>query len=159
MKQKMLSALLLFVLGLTGLQAQEVTATSGGKASGSGGSVSYSVGQVFYTTQTGTNGYLIQGIQQPYEILVESEAEVENIQLACSAYPNPTDDILVLYIENPDVKNLSYQLFDTKGTLLENVKVTGNQTNISMKERVPAIYFLKVSNTQKVVKSFKIIKR
>jgi hypothetical protein len=40
---------------------------AGGEATGSGGSVSYSVGQVVYTTNTGINGSVAQGVQQPYE--------------------------------------------------------------------------------------------
>jgi len=45
-KRLKLSAVLLLGLGLTGLQAQESVNATGGNASGSGGSVSYSVGQV-----------------------------------------------------------------------------------------------------------------
>ena len=50
------------------LSAQENTVASGGKATGSGGTVSYSVGQVVYTTNAGTNGSLSQGVQQPYVV-------------------------------------------------------------------------------------------
>jgi hypothetical protein len=53
-KKAKLSAVLLFWLGITGLQAQATVSTTGGNASGIGGSVSYSVGQVFYTTYSGT---------------------------------------------------------------------------------------------------------
>jgi TRAP-type uncharacterized transport system substrate-binding protein len=37
-------------------QAQENANTSGGVATGSGGTVAYSIGQVAYTTNTGSNG-------------------------------------------------------------------------------------------------------
>ncbi|MCB0409870.1 MAG: hypothetical protein KDD29_06595, partial [Flavobacteriales bacterium] len=50
--------------------AQENTVSSGGDALGVGGSASYSVGQVVYTTHTGVNGSIAQGVQQPYEISV-----------------------------------------------------------------------------------------
>jgi len=53
---------------MIGLQAQETIPASGGKASGSGGTASYSFGQVVYTTYTGTNGLVAQGVQQPFEI-------------------------------------------------------------------------------------------
>ena len=65
-----LSAALLLGFGLTGLQAQTSVNAIGGDATGSGGSVSYSVGQVVYTTNKGTNGSVVEGVQQPYEILV-----------------------------------------------------------------------------------------
>jgi hypothetical protein len=158
-KKLKLSAILLFGFGFAGLQAQQFIATSGGNASGSGGSASYSVGQVVYTSQTGANGTLIQGILQPYEISVLSGMEETVISLVCSAYPNPTTDMLVLHIENMDKRSLWFHLYNVKGNLLESAKIIDNKTTIPMKERAPAIYFLKVTDNKKEVKSFKIIKR
>ncbi|MGC8754863.1 MAG: hypothetical protein ACP5QJ_07625, partial [Thermosulfidibacteraceae bacterium] len=74
-KKLKLSAVLLLGLGLTGLQAQESVNATGGNASGNGGTVAYSVGQVVYTTNTGTNGSVAQGVQQPFEISVVSGIE------------------------------------------------------------------------------------
>jgi hypothetical protein len=71
-KELKLSAILLFGLGLTGLKAQESINAAGGNTTGSGGSASYSVGQVVYTTNTGTNGSVAQGVQQAYEIPTET---------------------------------------------------------------------------------------
>ncbi|RLD56213.1 MAG: T9SS C-terminal target domain-containing protein, partial [Bacteroidetes bacterium] len=77
----------LLFLGLSNLQAQEVIPATGGEASGSGGSASYTVGQVVYTTNTGTNGNSVsQGVQQPYEIsVVTGIAEAKDINLEVSA--------------------------------------------------------------------------
>ena len=78
-----LSVTFLLGLGLTGLQAQEAVLASGGDTSGSGGSISYSVGQVVYTTNTGTSGYSVaEGVQQPYEISVVTSLDKSiNIKL------------------------------------------------------------------------------
>ena len=158
-KKLKLSAVLLFGLGLTGLQAQETIPATGGNASGSGGSASYSVGQVIYTTNTGTNGSVAQGVQQPFEISeVTGIEQAKGINLNCSAYPNPTTDFLMLKVENYDKENLSYQLYDISGKLLENKKVTGTETSIVMSNLVPATYFVKVTEGNKEVKTFKIIK-
>ena len=64
--KKLLIATLL--LGAFQTQAQEAVATAGGDASGTNGNVSYTVGQVVYTTNTGTTGSVAQGVQQPFEI-------------------------------------------------------------------------------------------
>jgi len=80
-KRLKLCALLLFGLGLTGLQAQESVNAAGGNASGSGGTVSYTVGQVVYTTKTGTNGSVAEGVQQAYEIS-DPTGEVSNFLYA-----------------------------------------------------------------------------
>jgi hypothetical protein len=158
-KRLKLSALFLLGLGSTGLQAQETIPATGGNALGSGGSMSYSVGQVVYTTNTGTNGSVAQGVQQPYEIsIVIGIEEAKGIKLTISAFPNPTTDFLTLKVENYDKENLSYQLFDMQGKFLENKKITDNQTSIVISNLVPATYFVKVTEGNKEVKTFKIIK-
>lgn len=158
-KRLKLSAVLLLGLGLTGLQAQETIPATGGNATGSGGSASYSVGQVVYTTNTGTNGSVAQGVQQPFEISVVTGIEqTKGINLSVSAYPNPATDFLMLKVENYDNGNLSYQLFDMNSKLLQNKKVTSNQTSIVMSNLVPATYFVKVIQENKEVKTFKVIK-
>ena len=158
-KRLKLRALLFLGLGLTGLQAQTSVNATGGNASGSGGSASYSVGQLAYTTNTGTNGSVSEGVQQPFEIsIVTGIEEAKGINLSVSAYPNPTTDYLTLSIGEFDISNLSYQLYDMNGKLLQNEKITGNQTSIAMGNLVPANYFVKVIQGNKEVKTFKIIK-
>ena len=158
-KRLKLSAVLLLGLGLTGLQAQTSVNATGSNASGSGGSASYSVGQVTHKTHTGTNGSVAQGVQQPFEISVVTAIEqAKGINLSVSAYPNPTNDYLTLSIEEFEISNLSYQLYDMYGKLLQSEKITGNQTSIVMSNLVPANYFVKVVKANKEVKTFKIIK-
>jgi len=158
-KRLKLSAVLLLGLGLTGLQAQTSVNATGTNASGSGGSASYSVGQVVYTTNTGTNGSVSEGVQQPFEIsVVTGLEEAKGINLSVTAYPNPTTDYLTLSIADFDASKLSYQLYDMNGKLLQNEKITGNQTSIVMSNLVPATYFVKVIQGNKEVKTFKINK-
>ena len=161
-KKLKLSVVLLLGLGLTGLQAQENVNATGGNALGSGGSSSYSVGQLVYTTNTGTNGSVAQGVQQPYEIsVVTGLEEAKGINLSVSAYPNPTTDYLTLSIDASttlSIQSMSYQLYDMNGKLLQNEKISGSQTSIVMSNLVPATYFVKVVQGNKEVKTFKIIK-
>ncbi|MFA5773006.1 MAG: T9SS type A sorting domain-containing protein [Thermoplasmata archaeon] len=158
-KKVKLCTVLLLGLGLTGLHAQEAIPATGGNASGSGGSVSYSVGQVVYTTNTGQTGSVAQGVQQPYEIsIVNGITEAKGITLQCSAYPNPATNFVKLKIENFELLTLNFQLYDINGKLLKNKKIEGNETSIVMSNLVPATYFLKVIQSNKEVKTFKIIK-
>jgi len=158
-KKLKLSAVLLLGLGLSVLHAQETISATGGNALGSSGSVSYSIGQVVYTTNTGSNGSVAQGVQQPYEISVVIGLEkAKGINLTCTAYPNPTTDFLTLKVESYDKENLSYQLFDINGKLLASKILLENEATISMTNLVPATYFLKVNQGVKEVKTFKITK-
>jgi len=87
--------LLLSGFGTTILQAQVTIPASGGNATGSGGTVSYTVGQIQYNTYSGTNGTVSQGVQQPYEIsVVTAIKNTGEITLECIVYPNPTRGLL-----------------------------------------------------------------
>jgi hypothetical protein len=161
MKYKRFTQCTLFIsiISLAVLQAQEVIPATGGNASGSGGLASYSVGQVVYQSYTGTSGSISEGVQQSYEIaVVTAVKETKGINLSVTAYPNPTTDYLTLSINEFDISNLSYQLFDMQGKLLQSEKITGNQTSIVMSNFIPASYLLKIIEGKKEVKTFKIIK-
>jgi hypothetical protein len=158
-KRIKLCAVILLGLGLTGLYAQEAIPASGGDATGSGGSLSYSYGQVVYFTNTGTNGSVIEGVQQPYEIsIVTGIQQASDIKLFCTVYPNPATDLLTLEVEIADNENLFYQLYEINGKLLVRKKLIDTKTIISMANLAPATYFLKITDNQKVIKTFKIIK-
>jgi len=158
-KRLKLSCLLLFGYGLSGLQAQTSINTSGGNISGSGGSASYSVGQAVYTSITGASGSALQGVQQPYEIYVVTGVDdAQAIALEVAAYPNPTASDLIISIKGLEDPNFSYLLYDMQGKLIKNAKIKDNQTNIGMKNLVPGTYFLKVIQSNKEIKTFKIIK-
>jgi len=158
-KKVKLSVFLLLGLSLTGLNAQQAVPAAGGNDSGSGGSVTYTVGQVLYITNFATNGSVAHGVQQPYEISVVNGLEEANgINLICSVYPNPAVDLLILKIENYDTKKLSYQLYNSNGKLLENKKITCNKTSISIGNYTSSTYFLKLTDNNKEIKVFKIIK-
>ena len=58
-------SLFLATLSVGFLQAQQSAVASGGNASGVGGTVSYSVGQVLYTTASGVGGSVVQIFKQP----------------------------------------------------------------------------------------------
>lgn len=161
MKHKILvfSTLLLFGPGLTGVYAQSAILTAGGNTSGSGGSVSYSVGQVVYTTNTGSGGSEVQGVQQPYEISIVTGLDAgKAISMKCSVYPNPATKFVTLKVENYKTKDLAFQLYDVSGKLLENKKIDADATNIDLHNLVISTYFLKVTQNNKEINVFQIIK-
>lgn len=158
MKKKILTVVVLVVFGLTGLHAQQAITTTGGEASGSGGTVSYTLGQVVYNTHNGTNGSVAEGVQQPYEISAITGIEETGIGLEMSAYPNPVTEFIKLKVESEKFEKLKYQLYDINGKLLDSEIITGSETTINMGSFIPSTYFLRVVNNNQVVKLFKIIK-
>jgi hypothetical protein len=101
-----------------------------------------------------------EGVQQPFEIsVVTAVEEAKDFTLEFVVYPNPATDFVVLKIGDYEPENLSYYLYDNGGKLIEKTKIQGSETNISMQALSPATYFLKVSEKNKVLKTFKIIKK
>jgi hypothetical protein len=157
--KRILLLLLVGFLCLVIVQGQSTNPATGGNASGAGGTVSYTIGQLVYTTNTGTGGSLAQGVQQPFEISVVTAIEqTKDIILICSVYPNPTTDFLILSIENYDSDKFSYRLYDINGNILEYKRIVDNETRITMGNHAPGTYFIKITDYNKKVKTFKIIK-
>ena len=155
--KKVKLSVLLLGLGLTA-QAQQATTATDGNASGSGGTVAYSVGQIVYTTNTGTTGSVAQGVQQAYEISIVLGIEDNSINLELIAYPNPTTNFLTLNVGKAVLSTLNFQLYDISGKLIESRKIISSTETIGMENLPSATYFLKVVNNNQEVKTFKIIK-
>jgi hypothetical protein len=162
MKQQRKILSIFFLLGfcVAIVQGQQTIPATGGNAIGSGGSVSYSIGQILYNTISGTNGMVVQGVQQPYEIsVVTAIRNTEDFSLKCSVYPNPTGGITKLVFESPDFENMRYKLFDINGVLLQEKEVESKEEEISLENLSASVYFLKVMKNDLEVKVFKIVKR
>jgi hypothetical protein len=143
---------------MSGVFAQESSNSAGGDASGAGGSVAYSIGQVVYTTNTGSSGSVAQGVQHAYEIFSVGIHETELI-ISLYVYPNPTADNLTLEIKDFNNEKLAYQLTDIQGKLIFDGQVIEAQTILDMSGLAPATYFVDVlSLDNQRIQSFKIIK-
>lgn len=151
---------LLIVLLALRTSGQSTATTTGGTATGSGGSVTYTAGQTAFSILSGTNGFIVQGVQQPYEISVVTSIEnTEEISLAYSVYPNPTGGIIKLVIKSFGDGNFSYQLYSLTGAIIMDGKVFGEETQISMESCFSATYFLRIMRDGHEVKVFKIVKK
>ncbi len=157
MKNTTLVACLLFATQL--IYSQETISVSGGEAAGSGGSSSYSVGQMVYTTSVG-NGTVNQGVQQVEIVLLTlSNPELTAVNLTAVTYPNPTSDYVVLAISDANLTDLSYTLYDLKGRAIGKGLTKQAKTQIGMKNLAGGTYVLKVNKNNQELKAFKIIKK
>jgi len=157
-KQHLILSILLSGVYITDLHAQESVQAAGRNASGLGGTVSYTVGQVVYTSISGPGGSANQGVQQPYDVSTVGIDEHKEIQLICSVYPNPTVTSVTLKIENYPLDNLRFELFDLTGSLVITQTIYNTETFIPMDNLAAASYLLKVVNRSHPIKTFKIIK-
>ena len=141
------------------LLAQETVPVSGGSITGNGGSGYYSVGQMVFSDIVGKNGNVLQGIQQPYEIIIEKHIDPSfQISLNCSVYPNPTSDFVVLKIDNDKFSQMTYEVIDINGKSIEQNTINNRETKIDFSQFILASYLLKVKHFNKEVVTYKIVK-
>lgn len=75
-KSKPIVFLILGLLWVGIVHAQESATASGGDTIGSGVTMTYSIGQVVYITKTAVSGSIVQGVKQAYEFFTKDDCEV-----------------------------------------------------------------------------------
>jgi len=145
---------------LASLSAQSNTVAAGGTASGSGGSVTFTVGQIAVQSNGDGTTTVSEGVQQPYEISVSGVDNYPNITLNAMVYPIPTLDIVRLSIDNFDLQSgkVSARLYDGNGKLLKELRIADSQTEIDMESLPSGTYYLNLFSDKQMLKSFKVVK-
>lgn len=141
------------------VNAQTAIASSGGEANGTGGTVSFTTGQVAYTVHESSTGMVIQGCQQPYEVFVITGTKEETGKdETFTVFPNPSSDYVILRIDGIDHGSLSLQLFNNSGNLILKKKISGRDTVLDMQDLPPSAYILNILDRQIVIEKFVILK-
>lgn len=148
---------IIFLLLINISFGQKIALAAGGKAIGSSGTASFSIGQVSYKSPEGS--IMSNGVQQPYEIQTLGKSGFTAIQLEMKVYPNPTIDELRLKISEKKFNEYTYQLYDTTGKILLTEKINLEESTINMKNYSTGIYFLDLQLKNESVKIFKILKK
>lgn len=149
---------ILLLLG-TYANAQQGALTSGGGSSSPGGSISYSIGQTIVQSQTMSGGSITVGLQQTYEVVVlTSLPQMEQLQLQCTLYPNPTQNQLLVQLGSFKPDNLTYTLTDYSGKQITTGNLDSQTQELDMHDLPAGVYFLTLSQQSQALKSFKIIK-
>jgi hypothetical protein len=155
--QKSFSIVLLFIVS-NFAQAQESVNSIGGVDAGTGGTVSFSVGQMVYTTDSKEGGAVVQGIQRPYRITTTDIKKLDN-SILFKAYPNPSSDYLFLEMNAYRNEKLNYQLFDMQGKLIMTNPIEIPKTQINMRGLAVGAYVIHIYNTNnQPIQTIQIIK-
>lgn len=161
MKNKYLTVVIciLSVFGIISSNAQESLSTTGGVFSGEGGNISYTIGQVVYTTNFATTGSVAQGVQQPFEISLITNSETMTIPSTnCRVFPNPTTDEIFFMAEGLMSDSISYELYNLNGKLLESNANIEQKSAIYLSKYKDAVFILKVNIIGEELKSYKLFK-
>lgn len=140
----------------------ETIIPSGSNATGNSGSVTYSIGQVFYTYIGDDSVYNVaQGVQHQEAEATLGEPEVIVPTTEILVYPNPTTDYVNLKMTGTELESAqrSYKLYDIQGRVLRQNTITDTETQVSLSNLSTSIYLLTVYVDNKLLKTFKILKK
>lgn len=152
--------LIVAVVGLLMSQlvaAQNAVVAAGVKATGTGGSISYSVGPIIFKEPDGT--VASTGLQQPYEIMTLGTPSSAASTVGLTYYPNPTDTYLHLILNQNLFDSYAYEVLTVEGKIIMTSQpLVTVDTLIDLASQPAGIYLVTVRYQQQVLKTFKIIK-
>lgn len=140
------------------LIGQQTILTAGNDALGSGGTSSYSVGQIDYTAK-GSNHEITEGIQQPYEIISLALSESGEIGKNITLYPNPVNEMLFIDFRNEKFNNTGYILYDIQGKAVKRGLLNHSKNELDFRTLPASAYIIQILQENKNIKTFKIIKK
>jgi hypothetical protein len=148
-----LSFLILFFESSFG---QFAVSSTGGHINTSGGSTSFSVGQVAYTLKKGNGPYMNEGVQQVYTKKTTPIEELIYLKEVL-IYPNPTQESLTLILSSKEAVQVRYTIMDYLGKEIWNGNILSEKSEISLRNLPSGNYFIALKS-KKEYKIFKIVK-
>jgi len=136
--------------------AQNAVSTTGGHIKSSGGSTSFTVGQVAYVLKKGNGSYLNEGVQQVYTKTttpIEELVYLKEVQL----YPNPTQEIMTLILSSMEDVQVRYTIMDYLGKEIRNGNILSEKSEISLRDLPSGNYFISLKS-KKEIRIFKMVK-
>ncbi len=146
--------LVLSLLSLLAVSAQEVVANQGDSYSNASANIDFTIGEVVINTGTDGTNDLTQGFHQTNWNFVGLEDFAPDYE--ATIFPNPTED--VLNIRTSTFENVTYTLYDAQGKLVMQDILSAEQTPIQVSQLAPGSYSLTLNNETQNLKTFKLVK-
>ena len=152
--------LLILLLCTYFVNAQKAITSAGVNVVSMSGNMSFAVGQIDYTN-TGNSvstHILSKGVLQIYNKFPNVLITPVDNSNKIIVWPNPVINELFFKIEGKEGSELSYQVIDINGHLLEKGKLFAMKSFIEMQKYPSGIYIINIFYSNKKSVKFKIIK-
>ena len=142
------------------LKGQTSMNTSGGDGTGNGGSVAFSIGQVFFQVVEDQQISFSEGVQQAFEIsIVDGVEEEKPFSFDIAAFPNPSMDVLHIELKEEFSGTVMFQVHDAIGHLIQEGEASSSKFTIQTTNWSGGAYYLHVYNTDSLQSTtLKIVK-
>ncbi len=138
--------------------AQTVLAPAGHYHESEQMSMSWTLGETIIATFVSADIVLTQGFQQPV-LKVSTIAKEPDLDFQITAFPNPTRGHTNISTNQLQAESLTYRVYDLQGRFIIGNPLEGSHTRIAFYDYDPGIYFIRILQDKKPVKTFKIIKQ
>jgi len=154
-----ISALLFFISISPNVLAQFSVNASGGDIVNSGeGSVSFSIGQIAYSSIASEDGEFHEGVQQAIETLQTSGLDDLNAVNEFKLFPNPASSNAFIKVKNGDYKQFSYQIRNCTGQIIKGFSFNNNpEQKIGLSHYPNGIYLITILENNRIHSTQKLI--
>ncbi len=138
--------------------AQDGSVISGGEILTDNYMVSFSAGQVFYTSVDQEEKYITLGLQHPNINKLTNIPVDEETNAEISVLPNPARDKIFIHFQNRNLSRYTIQMNSVNGDVIMKRIISGNEAEISLSGIYPGSYILLIYTEESFLGSFNIIK-
>lgn len=146
--------MVLLLAGGVRVLGQQAVVPACGEATGSGGTASWTLGQIDYEGSQSSGGNAQRGVQQPYEWLVM--AADEESRPTVSVRPNPTADQVRLEWNEPLPAGARYLLSNGLGAVIEEGPAMGTTLSIPMERQASGQYVVRIMSRDRILNTLTI---
>lgn len=137
-----------------------VVATGGSFSASSSFRISYTIGDVLVKELQSSGFILSTGFQQYWDISVGIDDLPDEIRI--TAYPNPVSENLYIRFGDQSYPDILFQVMSLTGIELIRREYSGSLAThnfeINTSELPPGIYLLRVSDSNRLLKTVKLVK-
>jgi len=161
MKSIIIVIIVISISGLVKSQTinQELISSGGNSFNNSNYQLDWSIGESV-TETCNTGDYLLtQGFHQNTLDVTIIENLASEINL--TVYPNPANDFILISFNDEKFylkQGVILTLIDSEGKILQKKRISNNIEQFSFSTYAKGIYFINISNENRIIKSYKIIK-
>lgn len=137
---------------------QRTVSTAGHDATGNGGSLSVTVGQVGYTNMGTSSGTVAAGVQQPLVVIQTDVAELPDGPSA-QVFPNPAHDRLTVQVDQLEGGTSYYVLQDAAGRIVQQERITATRILVDVQHLAHGTYTLTIRTDDTPIGTFTVIKQ
>ncbi len=149
-------------LALIGANAQtaspQLVSSAGDSFNNTSYRLDWSIGECVTETHSAGTYIITQGFHQNTYIITAVEDFKSEIEM--SVYPNPTSDFITLnFSEIQNAGKVSYSITDLSGKVLQTADMKSDFEQIDFSTYANGTYLISISENNKQIKSFQIIKK